>query len=163
MAFWVGFVMLFSMMLYVSGNVFARYVLRNFFDIGGIPGMFEYVGVMVVPLICLSLSYGWHHGNYIVINILQKKLKGKLHWGFQFSFSVATLFLFSAVLCWGSFENIFVSLDFQEVVGTPNTSSPKWPWNVAFFVGFLFLVIRNILDIIAMIRTREVLPRDRNN
>jgi len=145
------------MILYVAGNVFARYVL----GLGGITGTFEYVGVMTVPLVCLSLSYGWYKGSYLVVNILQMKLKGKIVWGFQFTFLLITVLLFAGILFVGTFVEVFTSIEFGQRVGTTTMWSPQWPWKASIALGFFLLVIRNILDMITMVRTGEVVLKNR--
>jgi len=157
LAVYVGGTLLSVMVIWVAGNVFARYVL----GIGGLTGTYEYVGVMTVPLVCLSLSFGWYKGSYLVVNILQMKLKGNIIWGFQFTFLLITVLCFAGVLFVGTFVEVFTAIDFGQRVGTTTMWSPQWPWKATIALGFFLLAIRNILDMITMVRTREVVSKNR--
>jgi TRAP-type C4-dicarboxylate transport system permease small subunit len=70
MALYSGGIILIAMVAYVTANVFARYIL----GVGGVTGVYEYVGILLVPLVCLALSYSWYESAYISVNLLQKKL-----------------------------------------------------------------------------------------
>ena len=70
------------MMLYVGVHVFSRYMLRT----GGIFGTYTFVGALLVPFIYLGLSYAWYKRGYVVVDIVQVRLKGRVRWGFQFTF-----------------------------------------------------------------------------
>jgi len=157
MALYSGGIILIIMVAYVTTNVFARYVL----GVGGVTGVYEYVGVMLVPLVCLGLSYCWYEKAYISVNILQKKLKGKVLWGFQFSYLMATLILFSGIFAVGIFRDTISSYAAGRTVGTPSMWSPQWPWEATMALGFFFMAIRNLLDLIRMIRTGELISKDR--
>jgi len=151
-----GSIML-GMILYVSANVFSRYVLRE----GGVTGCYTYVGVSLVPLVYLCLAYGWYKKSYIVVNILQFRLKGKVLWGFQFAILFITLILFSGILFVGTFMDIFSSYSTGRAVGVPDLYSPQWLWKTTITIGFFLMAIRNVLDMITMVRTGQVIPNKR--
>jgi len=158
LALYASGLILLVMMLYVSANVFSRYVLR----MGGVDGCYMYVGKLMIPLIYLALSYGWYKKSYIVVDLLQAKLKGKVLWGFQFAFLLITLVLFSGLLAEGSLMEMissFMSGKMAGEIGQPHT--PEWPWIATVVLGFLLMAIRNLLDLITMVKTGKVISEDR--
>lgn len=140
------------MMLYVGANVFSRYVLR----LGGVIGCYKFTGAMIVPLIYLSLSYAWYKGSYVVVNVIQDKLRGRLLWGFQFAILLVTMIGFALVIFYGAtLETIQVYVT-RGTVGEPGYLIPKWPWEATIVIGTLLLAVRNTLDLIRMVKTGEV-------
>jgi TRAP-type mannitol/chloroaromatic compound transport system permease small subunit len=157
LALYSGIIVLLAMIFYVSGHVFFRYVLR----IGGLEGTYSWVGTLLIPLVFLALSYGWYKRAIIVIDMFQNKLKGKVYWGFQFAFLLITLVLFSAVFTVGTFMDTVSSFIAKNTAGEQGMLTPEWPWKATIFFGFLMLTIRNLLDVIRMVRTGEVISEKR--
>jgi len=153
LAFWLCGAIALSMMLYVCANVFSRYVLR----IGGVLGCYEYVGAMLVPLIYLSLSYAWYKKGYIVLDIIQIRLKGGVLWGCQFAFLLLTLAFFIAIF-YGAFRGTIYSYLAAVDIGEIGLKSPKWVWQMTIPAGTFLMAIRNILDLLRMVKTGEVVP-----
>jgi len=156
LAFWVGGTIVLSMIVYVSVHVFSRYVLRS----GGVLGTYSYVGALLVPLIYLGLSYGWYKRAYIVLDIVQVRLKGRVLWGFQYAFLLLTLFVFIAIL-YGSLLGTIDSYVFGVLIGEVGAFTPKWPWWATIIIGTFLMAIRNILDLVRMVRTGEVISANR--
>ena len=157
LAFYVCGTIAFIMMFYVSVHVFSRYVLR----IGGVIGTYAYVGALLVPLIYLSLSYAWYKRGYIVVDILQVRLKGRALWGFQFAFLLLTLVLFSLLIFYGAVMDTIDSYIAGGLIGEIGYKAPEWPWKATIVIGTLLMAIRNILDMVRMVRTGEVISADR--
>jgi len=156
LAFWTCGVIVLIMVLYVGANVFSRYVLR----IGGVIGCYSFVGALFVPFIYLGLSCAWYKGGYIVLDIVQARLKGRVLWGFQFAFLLLTL-VFFAVLCYGAYLSTVEVYLARAVVGVPTMLTPRWPWHATIIIGTFLVAIRNILDLVRMVRMGEVIPTDR--
>ena len=142
------------MMLYVFANVFSRYVL----GLGGVLGCYFFVGALMVPLIYLSLSFAWYKKGYIVVDIVQGRLKGRLLWGFQFAFLLVTLLGFTLVLFYGAIPQTIYTYIRATLLGEPGYQTPEWAWQVTIVIGTLLLAIRNILDMVRMVRTGEIVP-----
>jgi len=151
-----GFLLL-AMVTYVSGNVFFRYAL----GLGGLDGTYTYVGKMLIPLAYLGLAYAWYKKAYIVVDVLTTKLSGKVLWGVQFAFLLITLVLFTAILARGTLMETISSYVLHKTAGEPPIFTPEWPWKASIFVGFFLLAIRNILDLITMVKTGKVIPEKR--
>lgn len=143
-------------MFYVTANVVGRYLFHS-----PTPGMTDYVGIMLVPITCLSLGYGWYKGAYVTVDILQNKLQGKVLWGFQFAFLLLCLIFLSGMIWYGAVVEVISSYTQGLLAGSPGYFSPQWPWRVTMALGFFLLVIRNILDLIRMVMTGEVIPMHR--
>jgi len=150
-------IILLAIIFYVSANVFSRYVLRQ----GGIIGCYTYVGIMLLPLLGFGLSYAWSKRAYVVIELLEMRLKGKVNWGFQFTFLLITLVLFSGMLFVGTFTDCIVAYTTERVAGEPGHFSPLWPWKATLVIGFFLMAVRNLLDLITMVRTGKVISKDR--
>ena len=144
------------MTLYVCVHVFSRYVL----GIGGIIGTYSFVGALVVPFVYLGLSYAWYKRGYVIVDILQVRIKGRVLWGFQFVFLLLTLFLFVA-LFYGAFKGTIHSYAAGTTVGQLPVLTPKWVWEATILIGTFLMFSRNILDLIRMVRTGEVISADR--
>ena len=158
LAFYVCGAIALIMVLYVSVHVFSRYVLR----IGGVIGTYAYVGALLVPLIYLSLSYAWYKRGYVVVDIVQVRLKGKVLWGFQFAFLLVTLLLFVLLIFYGAFLETIDSYIIREIIGeTGSVTTSGWLWKATIVIGVLLMAIRNILDMVRMVRTGEVISVDR--
>ena len=156
-ALYLGGIIALSMMFYVSANVFSRYVLR----IGGVMGTYTYVGALLVPLVYLGLSYAWYKRGYVVIDMVQGRLKGRVLWGFQFAFLLLTVGIFVLAIFYGALTDTIDSYIIGGVVGEAGHRTPAWPWKITIVVGMLLMAIRNILDMIRMVRTGEVISADR--
>jgi len=157
LALYVGGGIALIMMLYVSAHVFSRYVLR----IGGVVGTYTYVAALFVPLIYLGLSYAWYKRGYVVVDIVQVRLKGRVLWGFQFAFLLLTLGIFVLVILCGSFASTIDSYIGVRVIGEAGYHTPVWPWKATIVIGTFLMAIRNILDMIRMVRTGEIISADR--
>jgi len=142
------------MMLYVVANVFSRYAL----GLGGVTGCYSFVAALMVPLIYLALSYAWYTRGYIVVDVVQVRLKGKVLWGFQFAFLLVTLLGFALVIFYGTILETIEAYISHGTVGEPGYLIPQWPWKATIIIGVFLMAIRNILDIIRMVRTGEVVP-----
>ena len=153
LAFWLCGIIVLIMMFYVCANVFARYVL----GIGGVMGTYAYVGALLVPFIYLGLSYAWYKRGYIVLDILQRRLKGRVLWRFQFAFLLMTTILF-LIFCYGGLVGTIYSYGLRADVGELAMLTPQWPWQATIVLGTFLVVVRNILDLIRMVRTGEVVP-----
>lgn len=151
----VGALMIASM-LYVTANVVGRYLFR-----ASLLGMSEIVGVMLVPITYLGLSFAYYKGAYITVDILQNKLSGKAIWGFQFALLLVTLVLFSGLLWVASVSETLIAYERALTVGQLGYLTPLWIWKALMAAGLFLLIIRNVLDLIRMIRTRELLPKVR--
>ena len=151
----VGALLLISV-IYVSANVVGRYLFNS-----PVLGMRSYVGIMLVPITYLALAYGWYKRGFITVDILQKKLKGKVLWGFQFAFLLVTLILFAGLIWYGAVTETIISYTLKLQAGRPTYYSPEWPWRTAMTLGLFLMMIRNILDLVRMVRTGEVIPQDR--
>jgi len=147
------------MMLYICVHVFSRYVLR----IGGVEGTYTYVSVLLVPFLYLGLSYAWYKRGYVVVEVAQARLKGRVHWGFQFAFLLMTLFLFVAWIIYGGILAIGISYNSRALVGEMGSPlrTSEWPWKTIIVIGVSLMAIRNILDLVRMVRTGKVIPADR--
>jgi len=156
LAFWLCGGLALAMMLYTCANVFSRYAL----GIGGVLGTYEYVGAMLVPLIYLGLSYAWYKRGYIVLDILLARLKGRVLWGFEFVFLLLTLGFFVAIF-YGAFKGTIYTYSVATDIGEIGLRTPKWPWQATIILGTFLMSIRNILDLIRMVRTGEVISADR--
>ena len=157
MALYASGLILLIMILYVSGNVFSRYVLR----MGGIEGCYTYVGTLMIPLIYFGLAYGWYKKAYITVDILQVKMNDKAIWVFQFTFLLITLVLFSGLLAEGSLMETISSFAGRNRHGVPGVFTPEWPWKATVFIGFFMMSIRIIFDLITMVKTGKLIPNDR--
>ena len=116
------------------------------------------MGLLLVPLVCFALSYGWYKKSYPVVDLILSKLKGRVRWGFQFTFLLVTLVLFTILMFCGSIlETSHAYID-KLVLGGPGYYSPAWPWNLTMIIGFFLLLIRNVLDLITMVRTGQDIP-----
>ena len=151
--------MVLIMMLYVCVHVFSRYVLR----IGGVEGTYTYVAVLLAPFLYLGLSYAWYKRGYVVVDMVQARLTGRVHWRFQFAFLLMTLFLFVAWIIYGSFTDTVLSYNSRALVGEMGSPlrTPEWPWKTTIIIGTSLMAIRNILDLVRMVRTGEVISADR--
>ena len=146
------------MILYVSVHVCSRYV----FGTGGVVGTYSFVGALFVPLIYLGLSYAWYKRGYIVVDAVQVRLKGRVLWGFQFAFLLVTLLLFVVWMVYGAFLATTYSYLHEVRIGEVEVfTTPRWPWQATIVIGMLLMAIRNILDLVRMVRTGEVIPIDR--
>ena len=158
LAFWLCGTIALIMMLYVCANVFSRYVLR----IGGVLGTYEYVGALLVPLIYLGCSYAWYKRGYIALDIIQVRLKGRVFWGFQFAFLLLTLGIFAVLIFYTSLVDTIHSYTMGAVIGEPGQiMTPLWLWKVSIVIGTFLMAIRNILDLVRMVRTGEVISAHR--
>lgn len=153
LAFWVCGSMVIIMILYVGANVFARYALGE----GGVVGTYAYVGALLVPFTYFSLSWAWYKKGYIVLDIVQRRLKGRVHWGFQFAFLLITTVLF-IVFCYGGLLGAIESYALKANVGEIGLKTPQWIWQATIVIGTFLVVIRNILDLVRMVRTGEIVP-----
>lgn len=147
---------LFAAIIYVSANVFARYVL----GIGGVLGMRDYVGIMLIPIAYLSAAYGWYKRGFITVDIVQSRLKGKALWGCQFVI-LLVVFIFASMLCYGAVAETIMSYSMGLMAGRATYYSPEWPWRLAMVLGLAMLALRQVLDMATMVRTGQVIPRDR--
>lgn len=141
------------MMFYVCAHVFARYVLR----IGGLPGTYAYGGALLVPILYLALSYGWYKKGYVVVDMFTMKAKGKVAWGWQFAILLITLLLFTVWLVYGGIISSISNYKVGALVGDPGFYTPALPWRATIIVGAFLMAIRNILDLIRMVRTGELI------
>jgi len=148
--------LLLASVLYVSANVVGRYL----FDSPAL-GMRSYVGIMLLPITYLALAYGWYKRGYITVDILQNRLKGKVLWGFQFAFLLVTLIFFAGLIGYGAAMETIMSYTMKLQAGRPTYYTPEWPWRAVMALGLFLMMIRNILDLIKMLRTGEVIPLDR--
>ena len=143
------------MILYVTGHVFSRYALR----MGGLLGTYSYVGMLLVPVTYFSLSHGWYKHSYICIDILLKRLKGKALWWVEFfHLTMAIIFLTGVFLVGGILETKW-ALEVGWRAGEAGYFMIGWPWKATMAVGALLLLIRQVLDMIRMIKTGEAIPR----
>jgi len=147
---------LFASVLYVSAHVFARYI-RN-----PIPGTANYVAVFMIPICYFGLAYVWFKKGYVVVDILQSRLKGKTLWGFQFTFAMLTFVCFLALFWYGGVqESLRVIANHQRIAEQTTVHSPVWPWLIMLTTGAFMMVVRAALDLVRMIRTRQVIPDER--
>jgi TRAP-type mannitol/chloroaromatic compound transport system permease small subunit len=147
-----------GMMFYVSAHVIARYAIPG---VGGVTGTYSYVGALLPVMFYFALAYGWYKGSYVALDLLQKRLHGKVKWWFQFVFLVMTIVFFTTSLTIGAVLETKYAYDIHWLVGEPGYYMLGWPWKATMVVGCFFLIIRNILDLIRMIKTREVIDPNR--
>ena len=157
LAYYVCGSMVLVMMVYICIHVFARYVLGT----GGVPGTYAYGGALLVPISYLALSYGWYKRGYVVVDILTLRMKGRVLWGFQFAILLVTLLLFTVWLVYGGIMASTTSYILHTLIGESGCRTLVWPWQSTIVIGALLMVIRNILDMIKMVRTGEVISADR--
>ena len=157
LAIWVCGSIALIMMLYVGVHVFSRYVLR----IGGVEGTYDFVAVLLVPLVYLGLSYGWYKRAYVAVDMVPVRLKGRVLWGFQFAFLLVTLVLVVLPICYGAIMKTIDSYTLRALVGEPGFQLIEWPWVATIIIGTLLMAMRNILDLVRMVRTGEVISADR--
>jgi TRAP-type C4-dicarboxylate transport system permease small subunit len=138
----------------VCANVFSRYVLH----VGGVVGAYTYTGLLLVPLVTLALTDGWYKKTYPIVDIVIVRLKSRVRWGFQLAYLVLTFVLFTFIFLVATSLETIHAYKTDLLVGAPGYFSPEWPWSAVMIIGFLFLAVRNVLDIIIMIRTKQEIP-----
>jgi len=157
LAYYVCGSMVLIMMVYICVHVFARYVLRT----GGVPGTYAYGGALLVPISYLALSYGWYKRGYVVVDILTLRMKGRVLWGLQFAILLVTLLCFTVWLVYGGIMASVTSYTLQTLLGEPGSRTLVWPWQATIVIGTVLMATRNILDMIKMVRTGEVISDHR--
>ena len=151
--FYVSGTIIIITMVYICIHVFARYVL----GMGGVPGTYSYGGTLLVPFIYLALSYGWYRRGYVVVDVITQRLKGRILWISQFTILLVTMVLFTGWLVYGGILTTISSYEIGGLAGETGCYTPEWPWKATIIIGALLMVIRNILDLIRMVRTGEVI------
>lgn len=149
---WLCGALMIIMMLWVSAHAFSRYV----FGTGGLSGTYAFVGAMVVPFVYLGLAWAWYKRAYVVVDMVQSRLRGKVLWSFQFAFALLTLSFFVAMF-YGAFKDTIYSYAVGITVGQIGMQTPKWVWEATIVLGTLLMLTRNILVLIKMARTGEVI------
>jgi TRAP-type mannitol/chloroaromatic compound transport system permease small subunit len=146
------------MMFYVSAHVIARYAIPG---LGGVTGTYSYVAALLPVTFYFALAYGWYKRSYVSLDIIQNRLKGRVKWWFQLIFLIMTIVFFTTSLSIGAVLETKYAYDIAWRVGEPGYYMVGWPWKATMIVGCLFLAIRNILDLITMIKTGEVIDPKR--
>lgn len=147
----------FIMMFYVAANVFSRYVLGR----GGVVGAYSFVGALLVPLVYLGLSYAWDKKAYIVLDIVQTRVKGRVLWGFEFFYLILTLIFFGAFF-YGGVMGALHSYHAATSIGESGfLTTPKWPWEATIVLGTFLAAVRIILTMLKMVITGKVVSADK--
>jgi TRAP-type C4-dicarboxylate transport system permease small subunit len=154
--YWSG-TLIWVMMFYVVGHVFARYVLGT----GGLVGTYAYVGALLPPTIYMAMAFGFYKGAYVSIDILSKKLTGKALWWLQLFYLLLLFIFFACFLTLGTVLDTITAIQRTWMVGEPGYYIVGWPWKVTMIIGMVMLSIRLLLDLIRTIRTGEVIPKNR--
>ncbi len=143
-----------AMMLYVTTNVFCRYVLHFV-----VVGMTEFVAATLAPVTFLAFAHGWtRRGSFVKVAILENKLGEKGKWLSQLILFSITLIVY-AIIIYGSIRGFMSSYSRSEFVGGIGYFLPAWPWRASIAVGIILFEIRVILDIIMLLKTRRPLAR----
>ncbi len=156
-AWYISGTLVLGSMVYTAVNVVARYVFKF-----PLPGMTEYVGIALVPLVYMGLSFTWYKHAYISIGIWTDRLnpKGKTLYWVQIIYLSVTIIIFTLLTIWGSILNLTKAIEIGRVVGPAGYYSKIWPWLVAIPVGTTLLLIRQVTDLISAIRYHEhALPK----
>ncbi len=149
----VGGLMLLAV-LAVTTNVLGRYLFRQ-----PIMGLYHYIGFMLVPMTFWSFAFGWYkRGTFVTVNILPTRLKGKAQWVNQFLIFLLVAILFGGAMLWGSAAATWIAYTTDQVTGSIGFLSPTWPWKLTMVIGMVMFDIRISLDIIQMVRKREIIP-----
>ncbi len=141
----------------VSGCAVASLVLLAVVSVGGrklfnapLPGYVDWTE-QVMPLIAfLGLSYAQRNDGHIRMDMLTRKLRGRMLWTLE-AFTTSAMLLLTLLLVWGTGAHFLRSLDFAAPLWSRDSSIdialPLWPAKLLVPIAFSVLAVRLALQL----------------
>ena len=142
--------------VYVAAHVTGRYAFDH-----PLEGVYEWVGISLVPIAYLALAYGWSKkGTFVTANFLLVRMNARLRRATEIFIQLLTLVIFTGFLGYGSlvgFTGTIWAYETHEVYGTfGGFVIITWPFKTSVVFGFLLMAIGIILNIIRLCQGQSI-------
>lgn len=147
-----------SALLTISGLALAVMVLLVSYDVltrtlfgSAITGVSEYVSEWLMPATVLfALAYTERKKEHIRVSIVEDSIKGSPQKALQILGQLTTVAVV-AVLTWSSYHLAIGAFEIRETVPMGTDLLAVWPIKAAVFVGWVWLLVQTIANLIAII------------